>query len=237
MYNTCLCKSNSVSTIVPDYRRQAFPLKIVLVGTVVMVEKVELDWTLPTVPTACRKSSPTLEKSVSISNPLTGKGSHWRSNEVSCAEQTRLTQTPEPVLPRASLRDPFLKMGYMVWLPHCRHKGVSGPGTGIFDIYLCTKYLMYGIQPHTNWRVLPCSDAQYYSVTRWLTDRAQGTLFSVQGTSCQHRSPARRAGLFSETAVKQEPAQIRNGRAQTTALTQLQYNRVQDKTRQGKLSL
>ena len=54
----------------------------------------------------------------------------------------------------------------------------------------------------------------------------------LQGTSCQHRSQARRAGLCSETAVKQEPAQIRDGRAHTTALTQLQYNRVQDKTRQ-----
>ena len=31
-----------------------------------MVGKVELDSTLPTVPTACRRSSPTLEKSVSI---------------------------------------------------------------------------------------------------------------------------------------------------------------------------
>ena len=40
------------------------------------------------------------------------------------------------------------------------------------------------------------------------------------------------SGLCSETAVKQEQAQIRNGRAHTTSLTQLQYNRVQDKTRQ-----
>ena len=51
-----------MSAIAADRPRHTFPLKIVLVGTVVMIAKVELDSTLPTVPTACRRSSPTLEK-------------------------------------------------------------------------------------------------------------------------------------------------------------------------------
>ena len=55
-----------MSAIAADRPRHTFPLKIVLVGTVVMVGKVELDSTLPTVPKACRRSSLTLEKSVSI---------------------------------------------------------------------------------------------------------------------------------------------------------------------------
>ena len=40
---------NIVLAIVIDNRRQSLPLKFVLVGTMVMVEKVELDSTLPTI--------------------------------------------------------------------------------------------------------------------------------------------------------------------------------------------
>ena len=118
----------------------------------------------------------------------------------------------------------------MLWLCHCRHKGVSGPGTGIFDIYPSTKYLTRNSAPHqlTSLALLRCTILQCYTMTY----RSSPGYAVLQGTSSQHRSLARRAGLCSETAVKQEPAQIRDGRAQTTALTQLQYNRVQDKTRQ-----
>ena len=123
----------------------------------------------------------------------------------------------------------------MLWLCHCRHQGVSGPETGIFDIYLSTKYLTRNSAPHqqTSRALLRCTILQRYTMTH----RSSPGDAVLQGTSCQHRSLARRAGLCSETAVKQKPAQIRNGSAQTTALTQLQYNTRQDKTRQDNISL
>ena len=64
--DTWFKRKNDMSAIAADRPRHTFPLKIVLVGTVVMVGKVEVDSTLPTVPTVCRRSSPMLEKSVSI---------------------------------------------------------------------------------------------------------------------------------------------------------------------------
>ena len=81
-----------------------------------------------------------------------------------------------PCCPGPVWETPFLKMGYILCLPLCRHKGVSGPETGIFDIYL-TKYLTRNSVPHQQTsRALLRSTI--YSVTRWLTDGAQWTLFA-----------------------------------------------------------
>ena len=85
---TMICRR--LPQTVPDI---TFPLKIVLVGTVVMVGKVELDSTLPTVPTACRRSSPTLEKSVPYFCDVTQTGRRsWSQTSQSLSDhmETRL---------------------------------------------------------------------------------------------------------------------------------------------------
>ena len=59
----CYKGNNSVP---PIGQRHAFPLKIVLVGSVVMVGKVKLDSTFPIIVTVCRRSPPTPGTEVSL---------------------------------------------------------------------------------------------------------------------------------------------------------------------------
>ena len=57
--NTCFKRNNGMSPIAADHPRQAFPLKSVVVGEIVMVGKVEPSSTLPITPIVRRRPSQT----------------------------------------------------------------------------------------------------------------------------------------------------------------------------------
>ena len=136
------------------------------------------------------------------------------------------------MLPRASLRDPFSENGLHFVLASLPTQGCFRPRDRNF------RHLSYKIS-HTEFSPTPTDEscpAQIHNLQCYTMTHRWSPVDAVCKVPLANTGHLLGAGLCSQTAVKQEPAQIRNGCAQTTPITQLQIYTTEHKTRQDNMS-